>query len=147
MLAVRKVFLVWIMVLAMPIQGFAAAGMQHCAATPERLQTGQASHATPDAHDHAHATDAGSNETGTASEDSAVTALSGTGGDATLVVSATDEAQCSACAACCSACAMPAIAQHLPEPPSGVFLAAFPDRTPTSFVPDALDRPPRAVAA
>ena len=135
-----RVLLVWLMVLALPVQGFAAAAMQHCAPMQQRQAVagavnehahhesiavevpGSAADADAHGHDHAHQPAAG---------DIAA-------GDPT-----TADHQCSVCAACCLALALPASAVKLPS----VLIDAPFSRTASpalpSFVPPGLERPPR----
>lgn len=131
-----RVLLLWVMVLAMPVQGMAANLMLFCspghghmglAGVTHEMHAGHADQGLPDCH--------GSGST-----------------DATAVA---DPAQptphgqfgCSACAACCAMLAIPArpVVPAQPEPAQPV-ASASPASLP-SHLPDGLDRPPRAAAA
>jgi hypothetical protein len=152
---------VWLMMLALPLQGYAAASMVNCAAghaehavAPRAAQSGpQPGHyheaATPNAghphaavgtHDHASHAHAGHHE---AAADPAIEA------DVAQppVLSADDQfadAKCSACAACCSGAA---IVSSLAVPVvfaarTAPVLAAL--GLPVSFITDGPSRPPRS---
>lgn len=138
--------MVWLMVLAMPVQGIAAVTLQHCGPTHERMQAGLSAPRVDDGHSHDHAAaqplvvavdavDAGSVDEAdrTALPDSAVSP------DAT--------ASCSACATCCSALCIPASTVRVAEPPVRSALVQRPAAGAESFVPAGLDRPPRPILA
>lgn len=132
--------LMWLLLLALPLQGFAAATMINCGPNHHRMASA-AMAATPDAHEHAasgqhhHPMDAASDHHDAASNDS----------DAPSVhhLDKLMKFKCSACAACCMGAAMPT---------ADVAFKAFPPAmTPDSlvltshvgFVTDGPDRPPR----
>lgn len=135
-LVVRSV-LIWLMVLAMPVQGIAAARMQHCATTQRPMQAPSVS--APSMHQHQHA-NSRSHAHAFANEASAT--LSGN----THIQTAGD-ASCSACAACCSAIAFPAVTVQILAPPPERVLAPRLVLAGDSFVPSRLERPPRSVLA
>jgi hypothetical protein len=118
-----RLLLIWLMVLALPVQGLAAAGLMHCAPIHERVDGqghhGDAAHAHVDhaAHD-GHAADA--------------------------IDHAAHGHTCSACAACCPAIGLPAHGVDLPSAPVGGFAAGAAQSAGPSFVPAGLERPPRA---
>jgi hypothetical protein len=160
--AIRALF-VWVMVIAMPLQGMAATGMWFCGPGHERMMHGwvdgtvddsrdgapgsatrQADRATHDAagiDHHAHPHDpsgalAASDLSSEVDADVVGSPLSQTG-----------PSTCSACAACCAAMGLPARF----ELPVGVG-AAHPTLAPLvtpveSQEPDGLDRPPRPALA
>lgn len=125
----------WLLLLALPLQGFAAATLRHCgsgqhqrpaavAAGPAATHHAAAGHAQAQAH---HAT-AGAP---TAQHQHAA-------GKAALATT-----KCSACAACCMGVALPAAAPALVAvapamPPAGPVATRHVD-----FLADGLDRPPR----
>ncbi|GAA4412201.1 hypothetical protein [Quisquiliibacterium transsilvanicum] len=120
----RSLF-VWLMALALPLQGIAAVGMQACGPVHERA--GQVAAAAHDAgHMHAHA-DA---EHVTAGQESPAAGH-----------------QCGACAACCTAAALPsAVVFAAASGAAAELIPAAPERV-ASFVPPGLERPPRAILA
>jgi hypothetical protein len=131
-------WLVWLLVLALPVQGVAAMRAQHCAPTQERLQTAVSAAPGPhaaqphaaDGHHaaHAHAV-AAAHES---ASDPASAGLPDTGG-----------AKCSACAACCPVLGLPTrVLDLLPGLTSSTTMELRRIRV-DSFVPGGLDRPPR----
>lgn len=131
-----RVLLMCLLMLALPLQGYAAVTMAGCgpdhhprpvatAADPAAAQT--------HAHDHAAAL---------ADADGA-SARAGDHGSAVQHLDAVSKSKCSSCAACCVGAALPAAAF--------VFTASAPAGVPTSplatgqlgFVTDGPDRPPR----
>jgi hypothetical protein len=159
---VLRTFLMWLLMLAIPVQGFAASAMLHCGPSHQRQQqaahaigglaTGgpvttepaagghaahavhHASHPGQDAHAAHHGMSAGADAP--ISLDSA----DGADGGTSTPLSA---AKCSACAYCCHAVAIigtpPAIVVATPD---SVPEAAAPPRV-EATAPDGLDRPPR----
>lgn len=114
--------LVWLMALALPMQGLAAAASLHC----------------PPAHDRLHVQDA---QALTSAAD--VAHMDAHHGAATHDHGGNDHT-CSACAACCPAIGLPGRAVDLPSAPIGGFAADAAQPASTSFVPAGLERPPRA---
>lgn len=139
--------LIWLMVLAMPIQAVAAASMQHCGAAHRLMQVGSTASA-PDGHDpvhesvpHQHADS--DSDTGLDAETSASTPS-----DERLNATALgDDYTCSACANCCSAVALPASLVRLPAPSIEAHAAALPATDVVSFMSGGIDRPPRTFLA
>lgn len=132
-----RLLLVWLMALALPVQGLATAGSLHCSPPPARVhmqaQAMPAAAAQGSAHAHlrthaqtpAHA--AGHHGSPGAAHEH------GHGGHT-----------CSACAACCPAIGQPGRAVDLPSAPLGGFAADTVQAASPSFVPSGLERPPRA---
>ena len=152
---VFRAFLVWVMVIAMPVQGMAASVMLFCGPSHERMMQGlmadapvsPSSHAAnpgrePAAtghgvHEHASPEYPVADEPAAGADASGVNGLSKHHGKFT----------CSACAACCSALVLPA-SFVLPVPSSPEHLAPMSPVEPVaSHQPDGLDRPPRTVLA
>lgn len=172
---VLRAFLVWLMVIAMPVQGLAASAMIFCGPHHERLAQGlvfdapaagseQAREPLPAhaaavhaAHGHAAHGDAAH---GHAAHGHATMSDAGAApgsADADHDADSADSAEglltlhgkfsCSACAACCSALALPA-SFSLPEAVSPAqVLRTSPSAPVASHRPDGLDRPPRALLA
>lgn len=128
MSAVVRVLLMWLLVVALPMQGVAAATMQFCGPGhhPQRVQ------AADDGHVAAHADEADAHH--------ALSADKATGaGD----LSQHGKLKCSACAACCAGSALPPAAIALPfVKPTIERVSVVP---PTYVGPDALalEKPPR----
>lgn len=152
---VFRAFLVWVMVIAMPVQGMAASVMLFCGPSHERMMQGLMADApalassltTAPGHDrmaadhavHEHA----SPEYPVADEPAAGADASGVNG----LSKHHGKFTCSACAACCSALVLPA-SFVLPVPSSPEHLAPMSPVEPVaSHQPDGLDRPPRTVLA
>ena len=152
---VVRAFLVWVMVIAMPVQGMAASAMLFCGPSHERMMQGlmvdgsgmassqaaahwhEDSAADHGAHEHAAPEHPGTDSSGEATDTDGTTGLFPHSGKFT----------CSACAACCSALALPA-SFVLPVPSSPEHLAPMSPVEPVApHQPDGLDRPPRTVLA
>ena len=143
-----RTLLIWLMVLAVPAQGAAAATMAYCGpnhhgggTATQALETESAQHSnhrsgTHSAHAH-HDMSALADEGNSAAADSAA---SPPGGHA-------DKQKCSACASCCSIGAMlsSTIAVPVPDVTPTVFSAVVPSVD--AFATDGPDRPPRIVLA
>jgi len=151
-----RAFLVWVMVIAMPMQGLAASAMLFCGPSHERMMRGLAidapapahaapGHASRQGHDHAapghaHAMpgDAAAGHFAAHGDD---------GDDGGGLSPHLGKFSCSACAACCAMLALPASFS-----PPGVVAAAHPmpassSAAVPSLPPDGLERPPRAILA
>lgn len=128
----------WLLVLAMPMQGIAAIGTQHCAPAhrgidrPAKVEQVQPLHA----HGHARAEAAAA-----AVNESPVLVTVHALNDEHA--SPTVDAKCSACAACCTALGLPDRVLDLPTLADGSSLAPLTPFAVPSFVPGGLDRPPR----
>lgn len=155
-----RLIVVWLMVLALPAQGQAAALMQHCGTRLAAGFAAGAGHAgdrlhSPHEHQHHDAADA-----------SAAHALHAvvTHGDgrgltaATAVATAGDESVpladpglpagahgCSACAACCVVLGLPAPAPVMPVSLAGLARTPIVTVSATSFLTTGPDRPPRTI--
>lgn len=154
-----RAMLVWLIVLAMPVQGFAAAGMLHCAVgqgTAAGVAASTAAHtAVRSVHPHAGAgaharqdADAGAHTRHLAAASmgqmhDAATHASGSQADGSV----SPAHGCSACAACCAVLALPGSIRLTVEPAGRLFgPPGLPDAAP-SFVPPGLERPPRVRSA
>jgi hypothetical protein len=144
--------LVWLMVLAVPMQGMAGVAMQHCARSAgqtDHAAVVEAPHAhTPtqrpvhrhDAADPAAAAQASGHVQGA---NSVSTDQAGAAGGHVKALAAEGGHHCSACAACCAALGMPTWVTPLPLPTVAAATDPLPLVTIQSFVPAGLDRPPR----
>ncbi len=138
--------LIWLMVLALPIQAVAAAGMQHCGATHRLMQAGSTAAVALDGHDPVHEAVPHVHADADAGLDIEVSV--GAPSDAGLNSTALgDDFTCSACANCCSAVALPVNPVRLAAPPVEAHAAARPATNIDSFMPGGLERPPRPVLA
>lgn len=138
-----RMLLIWLLVLAVPAQGAAAATMAFCGPGHHDGQTAAHGHSEPAAGHSDHGRDASSAQMhhqamAQADEDRSAT-------PAKFVQA--DKQKCSVCASCCSAAAILTTVLDLPVPPLGktAFIALVP--TIDVFIPDGPERPPRALLA
>ncbi len=137
----NKTLLAWLLIVAIPAQGFAAAAMQMCVpgrhGTPVVVAVQNNHHHSATNHDHA----------------SVIQAAHEHNDQATDVTVATDtkseqgQGKCSACASCCVA---PAIVSRLVigvSPTSTTSLIPFASTSFLSHISDGLDPPPRSILA
>lgn len=137
--------LIWLMVLAVPVQAIAASGMQHCGPAHQSMQAGLTASS---ANEHDQAQDGAPHEHAQAVTDSDDQQTGDEVSDATLKAGALgDDYTCSACANCCSAVGLPSAVVRTPEPPIAARASALSASALLSFVPGGLDRPPRAILA
>jgi hypothetical protein len=126
-------FVIWLLAIAVPAQGLAAATMLHCA--PQRSSTSPAAHAGHEHHGAAHAQhhhDAGAHD-----------AIDhGQANDGSPNVK-TPLQKCSACATCCVGLALPSSAQSVPEPLAEPAARPEPAVVHAAFLTSGPDRPPR----
>lgn len=139
---VFRAFLIWAMVIAMPVQGMAASMMLFCGPSHARMMSGLVGQAAADAGVHDHAA-AGHDHAAHATH-AVVSADPDNGSGA---ASPHIELTCSACAACCSVLALP-MSFSLPAATDMAHpMHAAPSVLPSSHEPDRLDRPPRSTFA
>lgn len=146
-LLIRTLF-IWLLVLAVPVQGAAAATMAFCGpghhggvSTGQTLETPVASHLHADSaaaseHQHAQAVALSDDDTAAATDSEASAAFGHASGH-----------KCSACAACCSLGAILNSVLAVPAPVFGptVFSTVVPSVD--AFAAEGPDRPPRHVLA
>ena len=148
MLRILRITLMWLLALAVPVQGFAAASMVGCGAGHQAggmqshshgLGLGQHEANAPQSHDH-HGHAHGEAHVAVHAD----MHMAGIDGAAHAGVS---KASCSACASCCTAAALPATPMvfEVTDAPS-VFVALAPQPV-VSFVSGGLERPPRPFLA
>lgn len=138
-----RTFFVWLLMLAIPAQGLAAATMAFCGPGHHRGAAVLVASSGPSEHSHhgdssaVHGSDAGAAFDG-ASVDEPMAAKS---------ASHAPQQKCSACASCCSLGALlntvPVVPATEPAPP--VFITTVP--TVDAFAADGPDRPPRIIHA
>ncbi len=139
-----RVLLLWVMVLAMPLQGMAASLQAFCGPSHERMMQGLAPH------DPAAPTARASDHPSPGHHGSA--AVTGDGCDGAAGAGACPGAghagfSCSACAACCTMLAIPV---HFTLPERSALAQSMPAATAAALTqppPDGLDRPPRTHVA
>lgn len=138
-----RTLLIWLLALALPAQGAAAATMAFCG--PGHHESRTATHANP-------GPAAGHSDHGRDTQDApkhhAAAAQADEDGSATPAKFIQPAKQkCSACASCCSAAAILNTALDLPVPPPSrtLFIALAP--TIGVFIADGPERPPRALLA
>lgn len=130
----------WLLLLALPLQGFAAATMINCGPNHHRMASAAMAD-TPDAHKHAargqhhHPMDAAGDHHDAASNDN----------DASSVhhLDKFMKFKCSACAACCMGAAMPTAAVTFKAFPPAMTPDSLVLTSHVGFVTDGPDRPPR----
>lgn len=133
---VVRCLLIWLVALAVPLQGMAAASLRHCMPAHERMQGAGTVHAEG----HSHAAHSHHHHPGDQAASSGSTAHDAGPHQAADSFKA---GKCSACAACCVALGLPADAVQVPVVPAGGFVARLRVAASPSFVPGGLDRPPR----
>jgi hypothetical protein len=152
---VVRAFLVWVMVIATPVQGMAASAMLFCGPSHERMMqglmadgSGMASSQSAVTWHEDSAADHGVHEHAATEHPGAGNSGAGTDADGTTgLFPHHGKFSCSACAACCSALALPASFVLL-APSGPEHLAPMSPVEPVaSHQPDGLDRPPRFVLA
>lgn len=144
-----RAVLLWVMVIALPVQGMAASLMTFCGPSHELMMQGGASEhhgkQVPHAHDGAEAHLPMSAQSGIGHADAALS--DGTAEDAAGLFSFLGQFSCSACAACCSMMGLPANLSLPSQPSSAQSVLAWLAISVQSHLPDGLDRPPRAILA
>ena len=139
-----RIFIVCLLVLALPAQSMAAAMMIHCGVSHQRMYGAESPHTASRADHHdegarsVHA-DHRHQATVTAPVDEVANAGHATAQDGTY--------KCAACASCCSAAALPVLALGLPEPHPFSDWEAAPIHAVIGFVTAAPERPPRPFLA
>lgn len=136
----------WLLLLALPLQGYAAALMLHCGPSHHGMMDQLVSVPTELHH---HSVEGGAHHAIDIAADQGTVAVIDAGGEDGSVhhLTTLSKFKCSACASCCVGAALPATAL--------VFASSEPAHTPTRFVlaspvgffTDGPDRPPRLVLA
>lgn len=132
----------WLLLLALPLQGFAAATMLNCG--PNHHQMWEASIATPAlSHEHSGAGDHHHPMASAVPDQTSASGAPGDDGSPVQQLTQLSKFKCSACAACCMGAALPATALTFQSPPP----ATAPDfsvlASHVGFLTDGPDRPPR----
>ncbi len=137
-----KLLVVWLIAIALPVQGMAGVTMAHCGSSDERMgaamQATQHRHADQDvgAAQHHDADTPGVAKL--AGHDTATQTKTQTG-------KLSDQAQykCSSCASCCAGSALPSATPHLPQVKAAPAVFAEELVTVDAIASDGPDRPPR----
>ncbi|MES2105298.1 MAG: hypothetical protein V4634_14855 [Pseudomonadota bacterium] len=121
-----RLFLLCMLILAIPVQGLAAATMLYCGTEHHHTMVGDHDHDAQDQHHH----------------DAAATMSGQSHGDASTAKHAIDK--CSSCAACCIGAAMltASVNPAIPHPSSEKIDLVFSSHA--GHISDGLERPPRA---
>lgn len=129
----RRLF-VWLVALALPVQGLAGVARLHCAAAPERTVAVVAAAG----HDHA------AHRAGHAHADPGAAHHAAVDDDASQAADSAPAHKCSACAACTVGAALPPARTVMPQPePEGPAARAAPLPA-LSFIASGPERPPRS---
>jgi hypothetical protein len=150
MLRKLRILLMWLVALAVPVQGFAAASMLGCG-PGHHGTTGAQAHAGP-MHEHASGTSQhahGVDLDGDSSSHHPDASAAAAHGDTPEAPAEgkSGAGSCSACASCCLAAALPATALSFEASSVADFIALSIPRSPASFFTDGPERPPRLVLA
>ena len=143
-----RTLLIWSLLLAVPVQGMAAATMAVCGPSHHAsAASAQPGHGASGVHAH-HSGDAPSAQHHHGATPQAETAdAAPAGAAATPPLTQADDQKCSACASCCSFSAVPSAAIDVPVPAiSPTRFSAVVPRI-DAFAADGPDRPPRTVLA
>lgn len=134
---------VWLVLFALPLQGYAAATLLHC--EPNHHQTvGSALDESPGPH--AHATPGDRDAAGLAGG-AAASADVGDDGASLGHLDKLSKVKCSACAACCVGAVLPTAALEFTPVIGAVAPTTFVPASRVGFYTDSPDRPPRLVIA
>jgi hypothetical protein len=140
---VLKTFVLWLLVAALPMQGYAASSMAGCGPSHERMV---AAMVQPHSQSQSHAAHDGMSQHASASEaDVADAVLDDPGAEKFAELG---QFKCSACAACCAAAALPAGdgSVTFPDHPPGTLMPVIVARVATLAL-DGPERPPRIFLA
>lgn len=136
----------WLLLIALPLQGFAAATMINCGPNHHRMLAALAG-TSPESHhhamtgDHQHEASAAGAVHADSAEDGEHGASSGHHLDKLT------KFKCSACAACCMGAAMPTAALVIATLSPAVMTATSVSAPHVDFLSDGVDRPPRLLLA
>ena len=138
--------LMWLLLLALPLQGFAAVTMLNCGPNHQRMweaalaePAGSHDHATRGHHQHEMSTAGNHHDTASADAE--------TDPSSVHQLNKLTKFKCSACAACCIGVALPTAALAFASMPPAEALRFFVPAPHVDFVTDGLDRPPRLLLA
>ncbi len=146
MVSLLRTALMWLLLLALPLQGFAAATMLNCGPNHQRMlsagntdQIEDHHQATVEPHQHA---------MGMADVHHEMVGESGTNHLPSVHhLDKLTKFKCGACAACCIGAAMPTAGLVIASFPPAMMTATFVSMPHVDFLSDGLDRPPRLLLA
>ena len=149
-----KSLLLYLLMLAIPAQGFAASTMLFCGPAHQRVTTAQESdHHSGHGHSYTRAADRQAHVLTAVSVNSPGLASSDAGGDSTNsdddlgIAGEPGKLSCSACAACCMGAAAPASEQKLQPAGQSIERMVYRPFRYIGFVTDGPRRPPRSFPA
>ena len=148
MLRVLRITLMWLVALAVPIQGYAAATMLGCGPEHHRMAGLQSQAAAADGSDpavkqhspDAHAGMVGDHPHGDSAEPSHAHVLKTHGSSGKV-----GKGACTPCASCCVVAALPATMVVFQPVPLVEFFVPLAARSVASFVTEGPERPPRSI--
>lgn len=142
MLSRFRTALMWLLLLALPMQGFAAATMLNCGPNHHRMLAGAA---VESAKDDGHAAVGHDQHAMSMTDDRHEKASDGGANDLPSAhhLDKLMKFKCSACAACCVGAALPTAALVIASIPPAMTTAAFVYTPHVDFLSTGLDRPPR----
>lgn len=135
-----RLLIIWMMAVALPVQGVAGVSMRHCATSPDR----QTVAATASHHGHAGVVSAGHHLAAAAvatAEAAEAKAAPGQAGATSLAD--LSQPKCSSCTSCSTASALPCTMPRLPQTKAAPAVFAEPVVTIGAFVAEGPERPPR----
>jgi hypothetical protein len=140
MLLFVRIALMWLLALAVPAQGFAAASMLNC---------GPGHHGALKVHAHDHgpgeATQHSHDNAGHVDWHAQGFAERSTDGAEAPAAHGVVKVSCSACASCCTAAALPTAAVTFDAAPVDDFMVQLASRSIAAFLTDGPERPPRTI--
>ena len=142
-----RCFLTWLLLLALPLHGYAASTMLLCAAGHHRSMASADGGHDPAAHAAVHHSARHDNHAAGHDNHAAGHDNHATGHDNYAAKPASVDAKCSACAACCTAVYLPTNVIDFTAPAPGPVRAVPEPTTLVGFVTDGPERPPRPIAA
>ena len=144
--SILRTVLLWLMAIALPVQGMAASAMLVCGPSHERMTQSVGSEAHEAVHAIAHH-QAAANPAGPTADAHHAVDTDDTGADASGKFTDLGKYKCSACAACCSMLALPAGVAWLGEPGLVNAIPGAPAAAAPSYLTEGIERPPRALFA
>jgi len=144
MLRYFRIALMWLLALAVPAQGFAAASMINCGPGHHGVvqRHSHAAHAhsaeatAPHSHDDASPFDSHMHDASASATD---------GGSQVAKVLVVHKGSCNACASCCTAAALPTPVVTFDATPAPTFVVPLAPRGFAAFLTDGPERPPRSI--
>ena len=148
MLRILRIVLLWLVALAVPVQGLAAATMLHCGPAHAAADTvgagpSRGSHVGADASFHVHAVDH-QHDDGDAADPDAQSTDADAAGKTAAELHKLSKSSCASCSACCAATALPAVPILLDSPLLAGSVPAARSVSAAVFLTDGPERPPRA---